>query len=103
MNQLVCLKTGGIALGIIGTIVAAINVVYAIAFYENFKGIEHNFVLKAIIGDAPEHIIRLAYVIIAILDLLGSALLIAGILMVSKAINCFIILFYFVVLATIAP
>lgn len=84
VNQLNCLKAGGLVLGIIGTIVATINVIYAIAIYQNFSAVDHNFVLDTLIGDAPEHIIRLTYVIISILDLFASALLIAGILMVSK-------------------
>lgn len=70
-------------LGIIGTIIALINVCYAIAVYENFAMVDHNFVLEAIIGNAPEHIIRLTYVVISIFDLVASALLIAGILMVN--------------------
>lgn len=84
VNQLNCLKAGGLVLGIIGSIIATINVFYAIAIYEDFSIVEHNFVLATFIGEAPEHIIRLTYVIISILDLLASALLIAGILMVNK-------------------
>lgn len=44
--------------------------------------VEHNFIMNAVIGDAPEHIIRLTYVTISIFDLVAAALLIAGILMV---------------------
>lgn len=87
LKQLTCLKTGGIALGALGTVLATINVFYAIAIYEDFTAVEHNFVLEAIIGGTSEHVIRLTYVIISILDLLASALLIAGILMVNKPIN----------------
>lgn len=91
VNQLNCLKAGGLVLGIIGTIVAVINVIYAIAIYESFAAVDHNFVLAALIGEAPDHIIRLTYVTISICDLFASALLIAGILLVSKANNCSII------------
>lgn len=82
VNQLNCLKAGGLVLGIVGTLVALINVVYAIAIYENFSMVDHNFIMSAVIGDAPEHIIRLTYVTISIFDLVAAALLIAGILMV---------------------
>lgn len=82
VNQLNCLKAGGLVLGIVGTLVALINVFYAIAIYENFSMVEHNFIMNAVIGDAPEHIIRLTYVTISIFDLVAAALLIAGILMV---------------------
>lgn len=74
-------------LGIVGTIVAMINVFYAIAIYENFSVVDHNFILDAVIGDAPEHIIRLTYVIISIFDMVAAALLIAGILMVNRIIQ----------------
>lgn len=84
VNQLNCLKAGGLVLGIVGTLVALINVFYAIAIYENFSLVEHNFIMNAVIGDAPEHIIRLTYVINAIFDLVAAALLIAGILMKKK-------------------
>lgn len=84
LNQLNCLKVGGLVLGIIGTLVAIVNVVYAYAVYEDFSLVEHNFVLSSIIGDAPEHIIRITYVIISIFDLVCAALLIAGILMKNK-------------------
>lgn len=82
VNQLNCLRAGGLVLGIVGTLVALINVFYAVAIYENFSLVEHNFIMNAVIGDAPEHIIRLTYVINAIFDLVAAALLIAGILMV---------------------
>lgn len=82
LNQLNCLKVGGLVLGIIGTLVAIVNVVYAYAVYEDFSLVEHNFVLGSILGNAPEHIIRITYVIISIFDLVCAALLIAGILMV---------------------
>lgn len=87
VNQLNCLKAGGLVLGIVGTIVALINVFYAIAIYENFSVVDHNFILDAVIGDAPEHIIRLTYVIISIFDMVAAALLIAGILMVNRIVN----------------
>lgn len=87
LNQINCLKVGGLALGVLGVIMAIINVVFSIAVHENFANIDHNFVMASIIGEAPEHIIRLAYVSISIFDLLFSALLIAGILMVSKGPN----------------
>lgn len=91
VNQLKCLRAGGLVLGIVGTIVALMNFFYAIAIYEDFSIASHNFVLAAIIGDAPEHIIRLTYVTISIFDLVAAALLIAGILMVNIANNCSII------------
>lgn len=83
VNQLNCLKAGGLVLGIVVTIVALINVFYAIAIFEDFSVVDHNFVLDAIIGKAPEHIIRLVYVTISIFELVAAALLIAGILLVS--------------------
>lgn len=88
VNQLDCLKAGGLVLGIVVTIVALINVFYAIAIFEDFSVVDHNFVLSAVIGDAPEHIIRLVYVTISIFELVAAALLIAGILMVSMANSC---------------
>lgn len=84
LNQINCLKTGGLALGVLGVIMAIINVIYCIAIHENFADIKHNFVMASVVGEAPEHIIRLAYVINSIFDLLFSALLIAGILRVNK-------------------
>lgn len=84
LEQVNCLKAGGLVLGALGVIMAIVNVVFSIAVHENFANIDHNFVMASIVGEAPEHIIRLAYVSISILDLLFSALLIAGILLVSK-------------------
>lgn len=84
VNQLNCLKAGGLVLGVCVTIVALINVFYAIAIFEDFSVVDHNFVLNAVIGDAPEHIIRLVYVTISIFELIAAALLIAGILLKKK-------------------
>lgn len=77
------MKAGGLALGALGAVMAVINVIFSIAIHENFANVEHNFVMASIIGDAPEHIIRIAYVTISLFDLIFSALLIAGILLVS--------------------
>lgn len=78
-------------LAIVGTIVALINVFYAIAIFEDFSVVDHNFVLDAVIGNAPEHIIRLVYVMISIFELVAAALLCCGILLVRIANNCSII------------
>lgn len=83
LSQISCLKAGGLALGALGAMVAVFNVFLAIAVQKNFADIDHNFVMASIIGDAPEHIIRIAYATISIFDLIFSALLIAGILLVS--------------------
>lgn len=88
-----CLKVGGLVLGVIGTFVAIVNTVYAIAIYEDFSAVEHNFVLSSIIGDAPDHIIRIAYVTISIFDLICAALLVAGILMVCT-VHCMNVIIY---------
>lgn len=87
VNQLNCLKAGGLVLGIIGTVVAMINVFWAIAVYEEIPIVNDNFILGALLGNAPDHIIRLFYVTVSIFDMVAAALLIAGILMVNIANN----------------
>jgi len=84
VNQLNCLKAGGLVLGIIGTVVAMINVFWAIAVYEEIPIVNDNFILGALLGNAPDHIIRLFYVTVSIFDMVAAALLIAGILMKKK-------------------
>ncbi|XP_031618158.1 uncharacterized protein LOC116337620 [Contarinia nasturtii] len=84
VNQLKCLKAGGLVLGIIGTVVALINAFWAIAWYEHLPIVEANFILHSFLGEAPDHIVRLFYVTVSLFDMLAAALLIAGILMKKK-------------------
>lgn len=83
LNQLNCLKAGGLVMGILGVIIAIINVFYAIAVYEEVPMVNESFALNAFLGNAPDHIIRLFYFAFSIFDLLLSGLLIAGILLVN--------------------
>lgn len=82
-----CLKAGGLVLGVVGTVVAMINVFWAIAMFEEIPIVQDSFILGKLIGNAPDHIIRLFYVTLSIFDLLAAVLLIAGILMVNIAIT----------------
>ncbi|XP_055323982.1 uncharacterized protein LOC129578829 [Sitodiplosis mosellana] len=84
VNQLLCFKAGGLVLGIIGTALSMLNLVWAIAAYEELPFINDHIILGKLIGYAPDHFIRLAYVIISIFELVAAALLIAGILLKKK-------------------
>lgn len=90
VNQLMCLKAGGLVLGVIGSVVAMINVFWAIAMFEEIPIIQDNFLLGKLLGNFPDHIIRLFYVTLSVFDLMAAALLIAGILMVNKSSKYFI-------------
>jgi len=79
------LETGGLILGVFGTVSSLIF--FLGGLFELNNDVTHtrnHYFLSDYLQDAPEHIVRIVYVAISVLDVLCSVLLVVGILKRSR-------------------
>lgn len=79
------LETGGLVLGILGSITSLIFFIFGIfELNTDVHDTKHNVLLAYFLDEAPDHIVRVVYVAISIVDILSSVLLVVGIVKVNQ-------------------
>lgn len=84
-RKLLCcsLEIGVLVLGILSFISGLLFFITDILTIANWEKVEHNAAMKVLLGEASLTTVEFVYTIFGLIDILGSALLIAGIVMVS--------------------